>query len=67
MLNITYKRYIHHIVDFDQKLIGIVGARGVGKTTFLLQHLKENNLPLNKKLYFSADAIDLDSLFDIAY
>ena len=67
MLNITYKRYIHNIVDFDQKLIGIVGARGVGKTTFLLQHLKENQLAHNKKLYFSADAIDLDSLFDIAY
>jgi predicted AAA+ superfamily ATPase len=67
MLNITYKRYIHNIVDFNQKLIGIVGARGVGKTTFLLQYLKENELPLNKKLYFSADALDIDSLFDIAY
>jgi len=67
MLDITYKRYIHNIVDFNQKLIGIVGARGVGKTTFLLQYLKENTLPLNKKLYFSADALDIDSLFDIAY
>jgi predicted AAA+ superfamily ATPase len=67
MLDITHKRYIHNIVDFNQKLIGIVGARGVGKTTFLLQYLKENNLPLNKKLYFSADAIDIDTLFDIAY
>jgi len=67
ILNSNYKRYIHKIVDFDQKLIGIVGARGVGKTTFLLQYLQENSLPLSKKLYFSADAIDLDSLFDIAY
>ena len=67
MLDITYKRYIHNIVDFNQKLIGIVGARGVGKTTFLLQYLKENDLPLNKKLYFSADAVDIDTLFDIAY
>ncbi len=31
-----YKRYLHKVVDFDERLIGIVGARGVGKTTFLL-------------------------------
>ena len=35
VLNTNYKRYIHQIVDFNQKLIGIIGARGVGKTTFL--------------------------------
>ncbi len=63
----SYKRYIHNVVDFDQKLVGIIGARGVGKTTFLLQHLKANPLPIHKKLYFSADSIDVDSLFDVAY
>ncbi len=62
-----YKRYIHDVVNFDQKLIGIVGARGVGKTTFLLQYLKSHPLPMQKKLYFSADSIDIDSLFDVAY
>ena len=67
VLSSEYKRYIHNEVDFTQKLIGIVGARGVGKTTFLLQHLKENPLPMSKKLYFSADAIEIDSLFEIAY
>ena len=67
MLKFDYKRYIFDIIDFNQRLIGIIGARGVGKTTFLLQYLKENELPLSKKLYFSADAIELDSLFDIAY
>lgn len=67
VLESDYKRYLHDIVDFNQKLIGIIGARGVGKTTFLLQYLKANQLPLSKKLYFSADAVDLDSLFDIAF
>jgi len=67
VLDTDYKRYIHRTVDFNQKLIGIIGARGVGKTTFLLQYLKENNLPLSKKLYFSADAIEVNSLFEIAY
>lgn len=60
-------RYIHKEVDFNKKLIGIVGARGVGKTTFLLQYLKNLDLPISKKLYFSADDIDVDSLFEIAY
>jgi predicted AAA+ superfamily ATPase len=63
----TYKRYLHKEVDFSVKLIGIVGARGVGKTTFLLQHLRDNPLPPEKKLYFSADDLDIDSLFDVAH
>ena len=33
---IDYKRYFFNIVDFNERLIGIVGARGVGKTTFLV-------------------------------
>ncbi|MDZ7819770.1 MAG: AAA family ATPase, partial [Aliarcobacter sp.] len=38
-------------------LIGIVGARGVGKTTILLQYLKylKDNFEANKSLYFSYD------------
>ena len=67
LYNFRYKRYLHNRVDFSQKLIGIIGARGSGKTTFLLQYLKENPLPLSKKLYFSADSISLDSLFDVAF
>ena len=67
MYDFSYKRYLHNKVDFTQKLIGIIGARGSGKTTFLLQYLKENKLPFSKKLYFSADSISLDSLFDVAY
>jgi len=67
VLKSSYKRYIHKEIDFFQKMIGIIGARGVGKTTFLLQHFQEHDLPLSKKLYFSADAIEIDSLFEIAY
>jgi len=67
MFDTAYKRYIHKEVDFTAKLIGIVGARGVGKTTFLLQYLRDNPLSIKKKLYFSADALDVDSLFEVAY
>ncbi|MEA1879162.1 MAG: AAA family ATPase [Campylobacterota bacterium] len=61
----TYKRYFFDSFDFD-KMSGIIGARGVGKTTFLLQYLKENALAPSKKLYISADSIKIDSLFELA-
>jgi len=60
-----YKRYFFDKIVFD-RLTGIIGARGAGKTTFLLQYLKENPLPMSKKLYISADSIKIDSLFNIA-
>jgi len=66
LYNQEYKRYLFKEINFNSKLIGIVGARGVGKTTLLLQYLKESPLPITKKLYFSADNIDIDSIFDIA-
>ncbi len=66
--DISYKRYFHKKINFDDKLIGIIGARGVGKTTFLLQLLKENQLHITKKLYVSADSIEFSdvSLFEFA-
>jgi len=54
-LQITYKRYFFTEVDFTQKLIGIIGDRGIGKTTFLLQYLKELDTPLEQKLYISSE------------
>ena len=63
----TYKRYIFNEINFQNRLIGIIGARGVGKTTFLLQYLKESPLPFQEKLYVSADVLGVDSIFDIAF
>jgi len=67
MVKSTYKRYIHKEINFNARLIGLIGARGVGKTTFLLQYLKEHPLGIDQKLYISADAIELESIFEIAY
>jgi predicted AAA+ superfamily ATPase len=66
--NITYKRYFFNIIDFKEKLIGLIGARGIGKTIFLLQYLNSLILPNEKKLYFSMDSIIASNmkLFDIA-
>ena len=65
---ITYKRYFYDTLELD-RLTGILGARGVGKTTFLLWYFKNSKLPFSKKLYFSADNMLASgtSLFDIAY
>ncbi len=66
--SISYKRYFFNIVDFNEKLIGIVGARGIGKTTFLLQYLKSLDFKEHQKLYFSVDSIiaSNSTLFEIA-
>jgi len=49
-----FKRYLYNNVSWESRMIGIVGARGVGKTTMVLQYIKQN---LNSKnaLYVSAD------------
>jgi len=62
----NYKRYFFQKIDFENKLIGVLGARGIGKTTFLLQYLK--NFEFDKTLYFSADSIITSgvNLYDIA-
>jgi len=65
-----YKRYLYEKIDFSSQMIGIVGARGVGKTTLLLQYTKElkENYPKYKSLYFSYDYptnIDI-KLFELA-
>jgi predicted AAA+ superfamily ATPase len=52
-----YKRYLYNQIDFNSQMIGIVGSRGVGKTTLLLQYTKKlkQEYPTYKSLYFSYD------------
>ncbi len=59
---ITYKRYFFDEVDFNERLIGIIGDRGVGKTTFLLQYLKESPMLLKEKLYVTAEYLVLSNI-----
>lgn len=41
-LNHPIRRELMDEINWDNRLIGIKGSRGVGKTTFLLQYAKEN-------------------------
>jgi len=67
-VDVVHKRYFYDQIDHDEKLIGIIGARGVGKTTYILHYLQTLALPFRKKLYMSADSIHLSdySLVEIA-
>lgn len=61
----TYRRYLYDEINFDEKLIGIIGSRGVGKTTMLFQRLTELNSLDKKALYISLDYPFLSS-FDLS-
>lgn len=53
--DIKYRRYLFDEIDFDDKMIAIYGARGVGKTTMLLQYLIELQAEQKHTLYISLD------------
>ena len=53
--NIIYKRYLFKEINFDDKMIAIFGARGVGKTTMLFQRLLELQSQNKNVLYISLD------------
>ena len=56
---LTFKRYLYPQVDWADPLICLKGARGVGKTTLLLQKIKESE-DRKTTLYVSLDSIWLD-------
>ncbi len=53
--SITYKRYLYEKINFDDKMVAILGARGVGKTVLLLQKLQELKNNNKKAIYISLD------------
>ena len=50
-----FRRYLYDQVNWDARIIGIKGARGVGKTTLLMQHILSNYADIDKTLYASLD------------
>ncbi|MBQ4277418.1 MAG: ATP-binding protein [Bacteroidaceae bacterium] len=53
--DMRFKRYLYTQINWDARIIGIKGARGVGKTTMLLQHIKDNYADIDQTLYASLD------------
>ncbi|MFN8257569.1 MAG: AAA family ATPase [Bacteroidales bacterium] len=52
--NTDIKRYLYGEISWESRMIGIIGPRGVGKTTMILQYIREN-LDIKNALYVSAD------------
>lgn len=54
--SLRFKRFLYNKIDWQVKMFGIRGLRGVGKSTLLLQYIKENKLNTNGKgLYITMD------------
>lgn len=47
-------RYMYDQINWKNRLIGLIGPRGVGKTTLILQYIKKNFLA-GKALYVTAE------------
>lgn len=54
-LNSEKKRYLYNQINWENRCSLIVGQRGVGKTTLILQYLKEQYENSAKALYVSVD------------
>ncbi len=54
-VSLKFKRYLYDEVDWSQRLIGIKGARGTGKTTLMLQILRSKFHNKNNAIYISLD------------
>lgn len=51
---LEFKRYMYDKIAWNNRLVGVLGPRGIGKSTMLLQYIKEH---INEEefLYVSAD------------
>lgn len=65
--DIRFQRYLYHEIDWENRIVGIRGPRGVGKTTLMLQHIKKE-MNTSDVLYVNADDIYFSThrLLDLA-
>lgn len=54
-VNLNFKRYLFNRINWDARIIGIKGARGVGKTTLLLQRILEKYKDIDDTFYITLD------------
>ena len=62
------KRYLYDRIDWNERCIGILGARGTGKTTLMLQYIRERYGSSDHALYISVDSpyFQAHNLFEFA-
>ncbi|MDR0618707.1 MAG: AAA family ATPase [Bacteroidales bacterium] len=54
-VSLDYKRYLYEKINWDSRMLGIKGARGVGKTTLLMQRIKDVFAGTETAFYASLD------------
>ena len=59
--DLAFRRCLCGSIDWSQRLVSILGPRGTGKTTLLLQHMKETQGAAQSALYLSLDNIWLSA------
>jgi uncharacterized protein len=57
-----FRRYLYGLIDWESGRVCVTGARGVGKTTMLLQHYHQKYADVEKCLYVSADNVEISAL-----
>lgn len=50
---VSFQRYMYDRIGWKSRMVGIVGARGIGKSTMVLQYIRQHQE--EKSLYVSAD------------
>lgn len=56
-LESKFHRFMYNNINLELRMQGVLGPRGVGKTTLMLQLIKDKCADKNDVLYFSADHI----------
>jgi len=56
-IKLDFIRYLFYEINWEDRLIGIKGARGTGKTTLLLQKLRKDSANYSETLYISMDDV----------
>lgn len=54
-VSLTYVRYLYDAIDWTSRMICVKGARGVGKTTLMLQRIKQSFPGNEQAVYVSLD------------
>lgn len=64
----VYERNIYKKLESGHRIVGIIGSRGIGKTTYILHYLKKNYARSPQALYISADDLYFteNNLVDLA-
>ncbi len=52
----TFHRYLYREISWESRLVGILGAKGVGKSTLILQHIREMGVPKDY-LYITTESL----------